>query len=185
MSCQEFHENGWLFLSGELDRQTETEFRDHLGTCSLCREAFEEASSWASAIHAVPEERPQRATRRAILKAARVHAPRVSPWERWMHAHRTLSMGVPALAATALVIMILLRPWHQPALPLDWEGTLIDEITAVDRALDDIAGELDASALVTRKALNDWDEGGLSTMTQDIAAIQQDLEYLNKTDESL
>ena len=184
MSCREFHENGWLFLSGELDTQSATAFNLHLRTCESCRTALEEASSWADAIDAIPAEQPCASTRRHILKTARMQVPYQRPWKKWMQTHHAFSMGLPTLATAVLLILLWVKPWHNPSPVFEWESTAWDEISALSMDIDQIAEELDQSAPETMRALNSWNEGGLSTMTQDITALRRDLEHLNSNDKS-
>lgn len=173
MSCQQFDEQGWLYLSGELDRSESLAFERHLQGCEACRAAVAEARQWTGAVRELPQERPAASVRRAILAEAKAQRPRTGVWHRWLEWHRALAWGVPSLATAAVVVLFLLRSFSgvgvRPDL-LTWEGGFRQETQALDQAISAVETE------AARDDLETWDEPApLSIMESEIHDLRQDL----------
>lgn len=191
MSCPEFERKGYLFLSEELDRSERTDFKKHLKQCPDCREALKKVEETWNLMERLPFESPSPETREVVLKHARRKKTQSSFWERFKSVldfwtfHRGLSLGLSAVAVTAILLLVLARPFGRRGVDgetiLEWQDNFIAEADWIDKEIDRVESGLLLINYTSSEEEYSEPEDWLSPMSQDLDWIRGKVEELVKT----
>ncbi|MFH1943274.1 MAG: zf-HC2 domain-containing protein [bacterium] len=191
MSCPEFEQKGYLYLSDELESSERIEFEGHLKRCAECREELEKVRETWHLIERLPLEKPSREVREAVLSQARrkkeksIIKERLQSLRRSQFFPRGISWGLP-LAATAIVLFFLVvHPFKEKNMGgsngdsvLQWRDDFISEADWMHKEID----RMESGVLLASYASNEEEDSDpmdwLSPMNQDLDWIRGKVEDL-------
>lgn len=104
-------EQFFRLIDGDIDPDERTETRDHLSTCSRCRERFESLAGFNRALRRMPLSRVSPFFTRTVLSAAGVKQLDSAPYRLLEYAAGLFGLLVVlAFSVTALVLWGVIRP---------------------------------------------------------------------------
>ncbi|MCK5145470.1 zf-HC2 domain-containing protein [bacterium] len=187
MFCKEFNENGWLYLSDELDGESGKYFEEHIQHCTACQAQLAEARQWSNVIDKLPLHRPSGTIRKSILREAKASCPpkeHTGFFRKWQYS---LSFGLPGLAAAALLLLILIKPWnHSDTQVVDilmWDDSVAIEM--IDLSLAIITMEKDYNENYENDDVDFLEETTLSVFHDELSDLRTELENYNSMAESI
>ena len=194
MSCPEFENAGYLFLSGELSESEERAFKEHLKKCPACQEELASMKEIWGFMEKLPQMSPSPDIRESILRDAR--RKKVGPsllerfrsWtDRWT-LNRGLAWGLSTAVVALFIMIIFIRPFDrmQPDQKtmeeiLAWDDNFNSEVDWMDQEIDRVeSGSLLTNYVFSNDEVTESDDW-LSPMSDDINWIRDKVEDLVKT----
>ena len=194
MSCPEFENSGYLFLSGELTPSKRIAFKKHLEQCPACREALEGLKEIWGLMEQLPQVSPSSEIRDAVLKNARRRVAEPSFWSRllfWKEQwtlHRGLAWGLSTAVVALFLLVVFFRPFDRIRTDqktieevLVWDDGFTAEVDWMNQEIDRVeSGSLLMNYVFIEDKVTDPDDW-LSPMSDDINWIREKVEDLIKT----
>lgn len=194
MSCQEFKESGYLYLSNELSPEERACYEKHLRACIECRQALDDVRALWGHLEKLPEQGPSEAVRSRILAKAR-RSPqkqslnrRIRAWTASIMLHPRLTWGISTAAVAVFLLWILVRPFGpgsggigQLDPHLAWQDDFMAEADWIDNELDRVESGVLLSNYSDFDAAGSESEDWISPLSQELDWIRDKVEYLMKS----
>ena len=198
MSCNQFKNKGYLYLSNELSHTEASDFKHHLAECKVCREAFKEVKRLFMQLNDLPLEKPNPDIRNRILNQAGRNPVNQNVWahmklwfkERDLHRrHISWAISIATLAVFFLLVAIHYTDHYRidntmPAALMDWQDDFLAEADWIEQEIDRVdSGDFLMSGFTIK--MTESDEEGLSTLSKEIDGLQVEIEDLISTIDSI
>ena len=194
MTCSDFEKKVYLYLSGELDPSEKNDFKNHLKKCIVCEKEFKNVKQTWCALDQLPQEKPNRETKKTILEHAekkRVKSSyfdKLSVWiDKWILSKKWL-WGLSTVAVGCLLIFFLLRPFDQKKedqiaqTPIfNWEDDFFSQAEWISSEIDRMeSGQFLTSYSYVENEPQEFGET-LSPMNEDLNWIREQVQNLMRT----
>lgn len=194
MTCPDFENNVYLYLSGELTPSDRNDFKSHLKTCDACKRAFENVQQTWNALNRLPQENANPEIRKTILKQAQKAIVKTSPIERlsiWVRERimpKKVIWGISTVAVTTLLIFFITYPFDQKepdqvvqAEVFEWEDDFFSQAELINSEIN----RMESGQFVTTYTFMEDEppefQESLSPMSEDLNWIREQVENLMRT----
>jgi hypothetical protein len=194
MTCPDFENKVYLYLSGELNLTEKNDFKSHLKSCDSCEKEFKRIQETWLTFDQLPQENPNPEIRKVILKQARITTVKTSPLKRlaasfseWI-IPRKYVWGISTVAIAALLLFFIIQPFGQKREDqliqtdlLSWEDDFFAQAELISSEIDRMqSGQFIATYNFAEEDPIEFEET-LSPMSDDLNWIREQVENLMRT----
>ncbi len=194
MTCPDFEKKVYLYLSGELNPEQNNDFKNHLKKCITCEKEFKNVKQIWLALDQLPQEKPNRETKKTILEHAKKNKVKFSYFKKlsvwineWIVPKKWL-WGLSTAAVSCLLILFFLRPFDQKednqntqTPTFEWEDNFSSQAEWINSEID----RMESGQFLTTFTFMEDDqpqfEETLSPMSEDLNWIRDQVENLMRT----
>lgn len=194
MTCPDFENKVYLYLSGELDPSEKNDFKNHFKKCETCAKAFKSVQRTWFELNRLPLEKPDQDIKQTILEQSKkmeaktFRLNRLSSWiNEWIIPRKWL-WGMSTVAVAVLLIFFITHPFGKNDMDkslqeqgFEWEDDFLSQADWLDNEINRMESGQFLTGYISMEEEPSILKEPLSPMNEDLNWIREQVEDLIKT----